>query len=510
MDGEGRPILNEDGTQKIGELGTQCPALKQRDHGSWYYYLELPAGVGGKRRRARKGGFATKKAAEDKAQEILDLARAGVEVLSDETVGEYLRRWLTGKQRIKKSTSHSYEDYLRLYFVPHLGHIKLRDLRTRHIEVMFTEIRKENEQRLADQEAADRARVAEHAAHKAWRDAHKPRPPELRARWKAAQAELKEALAKPRRTTEAGTQDRIKRALSSALETARKQRLITDNWVAYVELPSYRPPRPMVWTASRIAAWQQTGRKPGPVMVWRPEHTGRFLDSVVDDRLYPLWHLIAFHGLRRGEACALSWREVDFDSGIIRITEQIVAVAYEPHEGTPKSDQIRDITLDGETLELLRWWRARQLVERSEWEQKHEENPGQCGPYADSGRVFTQEGGAVYHPQFFSDRFRRLHVRAALPPVRLHDLRHGAATIALLAGVHIKVVQKKLGHSSIKVTGDIYTSVLEEVEKEAAEATLAAVPRTRRKMFENPAPEVDGDRGARDDPQEGQAEEVAA
>lgn len=52
-----------------------------------------------------------------------------------------------------------------------------------------------------------------------------------------------------------------------------------------------------------------------------------------------------------------------------------------------------------------------------------------------------------------------------------------------MAGVHIKVVQKKLGHSSIKVTGDIYTSVLEEVEKEAAEATLGAVPRARKKIL---------------------------
>ncbi|WP_406003605.1 tyrosine-type recombinase/integrase [Streptomyces sp. NBC_00829] len=212
------------------------------------------------------------------------------------------------------------------------------------------------------------------------------------------------------------------------------------------------------------------------ILAWRPEHTGQFLDSAVHDRLYPLWHLIAFHGLRRGESCALSWGEVDLDEGIIHITEQIVAVTYEPYEDTPKTDQIRDITLDQDTLDLLRWWKARQEAERAEALENNR-------PWENCGRVFTREDGTVYHPQFFSDRFERPYKKADLPPIRLHDLRHGAATIALLAGVHIKVVQKKLGHSSIKVTGDIYTSVLEEVEKEAAEATLAAVPRARKKIL---------------------------
>jgi len=53
----------------------------------------------------------------------------------------------------------------------------------------------------------------------------------------------------------------------------------------------------------------------------------------------------------------------------------------------------------------------------------------------ESGRVFTRENGEGYHPQYFSDRFERLWKKADLPPIRLHDLRHGAATLALAAGV---------------------------------------------------------------------------
>ena len=71
--------------------------------------------------------------------------------------------------------------------------------------------------------------------------------------------------------------------------------------------------------------------------------------------------------------------------------------------------------------------------------------------------------------------------RAGLPPIRLHDLRHGAATIALAAGTEMKVVQEMLGHSSISLTSDTYTSVLPELAREAAEAAARLVPRQRSK-----------------------------
>ena len=84
--------------------------------------------------------------------------------------------------------------------------------------------------------------------------------------------------------------------------------------------------------------------------------------------------------------------------------------------------------------------------------------------------------------------FRRLSTEAGLPPVRLHDLRHGAATLALAAGVDLRVVQDMLGHSSIVLTADTYTSVLPAVAHTAAEkvATLiiragCVVPGTQRR-----------------------------
>ncbi|GLW99435.1 tyrosine-type recombinase/integrase [Microtetraspora sp. NBRC 16547] len=83
--------------------------------------------------------------------------------------------------------------------------------------------------------------------------------------------------------------------------------------------------------------------------------------------------------------------------------------------------------------------------------------------WTDSGFVFTDELGRPLHPQHVSDQFYLLASQAGLPPVRQHDLRHGAASLMLAAGVELKVVQKTLGHVSSTFTRDTYTSVYPEV-----------------------------------------------
>lgn len=85
----------------------------------------------------------------------------------------------------------------------------------------------------------------------------------------------------------------------------------------------------------------------------------------------------------------------------------------------------------------------------------------------------------MLHPDKLSEAFERLVKSSGLPPIRLHDLRHGAATLALAGGTDMKVVQEMLGHSSITITSDIYTSVLPQVARDAAEAAARLVPRTR-------------------------------
>ena len=91
--------------------------------------------------------------------------------------------------------------------------------------------------------------------------------------------------------------------------------------------------------------------------------------------------------------------------------------------------------------------------------------------------MFTREDGSQLHPDTVSTVFERIHREAGLPPIRLHDLRHTAASLALAAGVPLKVVSEQLGHSSLAITADTYTSVLPAVAAAAAEAVADVIPR---------------------------------
>lgn len=114
-----------------------------------------------------------------------------------------------------------------------------------------------------------------------------------------------------------------------------------------------------------------------------------------------------------------------------------------------------------------------------------------CSPgYRDSGYVFTGLNGDPMAPDRLTRTFKKLVALAGLPPIRLHDLRHGAASLALSAGVELKVVQEMLGHSSIVLTADTYTSVLPDATHAAAEKVAALiikagclVPGTRRQRW---------------------------
>src|SRR4051794_22568441 len=238
---------------------------------------------------------------------------------------------------------------------------------------------------------------------------------------------------------------------------------------------------PLVWTDERVALWRRTGRRPSPVMVWIPAQTVAFLDAAGADRLYPLWHLVAHRGLRRSEAIHLRWADVDLDAAQATVREQ----SDEAMAWSPKSESgNRTIALDALTVEVLQVHRDAQDAERRLWAEA----------WTDSGRVFTKEDGTQLNADSVSQRFDRLVARHDLPPVRLHDLPHGAATLALTAGADIKVVSHELGHSSMQITQitqitqDLYTSVLPQVSQAAADA-VAALLASSRQLAVTSAPE---------------------
>ncbi|MFI1306894.1 site-specific integrase [Streptomyces sioyaensis] len=214
----------------------------------------------------------------------------------------------------------------------------------------------------------------------------------------------------------------------------------------------------------------RTGDRPSPVMVWTPEQAGQFLDFLADtgERLYGLFHLITFRGLRRGEACGVRWNDRNRRVRSLTIATQLVQDGWNVVESAPKTDSgERTITLDEYTDEVLEAHRIKQDAERLEW--------GEA--WQSTGRMFTRENGDFIPPGWLSDYFERLVEFAGLPPIRLHDLRHVAASLMLAASVDVKIASEKPGHSETRITREIYQSVMPKVATEAAEATAAIVPR---------------------------------
>lgn len=199
---------------------------------------------------------------------------------------------------------------------------------------------------------------------------------------------------------------------------------------------------------------------------WSAAELRAFLAQVNDDRLYAAWHVSASTGMRRGEVLGLRWLDVDLDTARLTVRQAIISVNYVVHVEEPKTAiGRRVIDLDAYTVAVLRAHRTRQLEERLSW-----------GPaYEDSGLVFTREDGALIHPDRFSQMFD-LHVsHSGQPRIRLHDLRHTWATLALKAGVHPKVVSERLGHATVAFTLDVYSHVTPGMQADAAERVAALI-----------------------------------
>ncbi|MGB3736973.1 MAG: tyrosine-type recombinase/integrase [Ilumatobacter sp.] len=200
---------------------------------------------------------------------------------------------------------------------------------------------------------------------------------------------------------------------------------------------------------------------------WSSDELRTFLDSVRADRLHAAFVLLATTGMRRGEVLGLRWSDLDFDGGGLAVSNTLTTVGTGLVTGPPKTSRSRrQIFLDEGTLSVLREHRRQQNEERLS-----------VGPAWNGSvdYVFTDELGEPVHPDAFSRSFRRRVAEVDLPVIRLHDLRHSYATLALKAGVHPKVVSERLGHATIGVTLDLYSHVTPSIARDAADVVASRI-----------------------------------
>jgi integrase len=165
-------------------------------------------------------------------------------------------------------------------------------------------------------------------------------------------------------------------------------------------------------------------------------------------------------GMREGELLALHWQDIDFERGVLQVRRTHSYIPAKGHyESEPKTaSSKRSLILAPFALEALKVQRTAQKAARMH-----------AGPatWQEKGLVFCNAQGDYLWVATLHRAFKRLLQLAGLPDIRFHDLRHTAAVALIMKGVHAKVIQEILGHSSIKITMDIYGHVFPSMQRDA-------------------------------------------
>lgn len=188
-----------------------------------------------------------------------------------------------------------------------------------------------------------------------------------------------------------------------------------------------------------------------PPSVYTAEQVQTFLSSVKDDRFYLIYVLAIYGGFREGELLGLHAEDVQLEAGVITVKR---AAQYLLGKGVvitePKTAKSRrSVKLPTTALKVLEEYLKQLNINQ--------------------GLIFTTASGNPISPRFLVKKFKQAITKAGLPDIRFHDLRHTSATLLLSANVHPKVVQERLGHSSITLTMDTYSHVIPGMQDEAAE-----------------------------------------
>ncbi|MER6368248.1 site-specific integrase [Streptomyces mirabilis] len=249
-------------------------------------------------------------------------------------------------------------------------------------------------------------------------------------------ANVRQMISKVTEQASAATAKEAHRVLRTALTAACRDELISRNVVQLVPAPRVEP------------------RELHP---WSLDETLTFLEAARTDPLYPAFVLAVALGLRRGEILGLQWRDVDLDRRTLTVRTTLNRGGKELYLDTTKNRRARVIPIPLMCVAPLRWQRLRQAARRdaigADWH--------------DSDHVFTTRSGRPIEPRNLYRSFLRIAASAGLPQVRLHDTRHGCASLLFAAGVAPRTVMEILGHSQIAVTMNVYTHVSDDNRREA-------------------------------------------
>ncbi|MEU1941387.1 tyrosine-type recombinase/integrase [Streptomyces sp. NPDC020125] len=386
--------------------------IVQRKDGRWHgaAYVLTPDGT-------YKRRFVYGKSWDDVHDKLTRLkadSQSGIPVVTSKlSLGEYLTYWLANVARIKvrPTTYAAYETLVRIYLAPGLGKKKLARLTARDIRTFL----------------ATTARTCQCCAQ----GKDKARP------------ERKRRCCALGKCCESYPSDRTVRFLLVLLRAALQHAVRED------ELPRN--------VAKNVELSMGTKREIEPLTV---KEGRQFLAAARGNRLWAAYELAVRIGLRRGEVLGLRWKDVDLTDGTITIRQTLQRVGGELLIAAPKTHRsARRVALPAECVTALRSRRAQQHGDRLASGDKWKDNG--------SDLVFTTKNGTPIEPRNLNRAFTLLCDKAGVRRVRFHDLRHTCASLLHEQGADARMIMEVLGHSSIRVTMDIYTFVRLDSQRSA-------------------------------------------
>jgi integrase len=370
----------------------------------------------GRRTQPSKGGFPDKESAAAALTDYLAETDGGRRTYDRKmTVGTWMRRWLVECERrvaagtMEQRTLNGYRGHIDEHLAPLLGGNRLRDLTREHVDAALAQL--------------------------------------------AKPVETSTTTGRGRRftgTRTASTINSIRRTLRTCLAAAERAGRIDRN-------PA----------SGKLEAIGRIGNAESPW--WEPGELQAFLDHVADDELVTMWTVAAFTGLRRSELCGLAWQALDLTGPVPGLhVLQRVSAANGPHPcpRCPGAHTGRLIRPLAKSKAGVRWVPLakpalaaleRRKVALEAWK----ETAGEV--YVDHGLVWSTQRGEPLQPNDVTKRHGELVATAGLPPITLHNMRHGAGSLMVAAGMPIELVAKVLGHASPSVTRGIYLHGLKGV-----------------------------------------------
>lgn len=197
------------------------------------------------------------------------------------------------------------------------------------------------------------------------------------------------------------------------------------------------------------------------IIVWDSEDARKFAHESEGVSRYSLAVKLALTtGMRQGEILGLRWKDVDFLNKIIRVTQTLTHDGKTLKVGAKTISSVRPIAIDDETKNnLLKQYNLIQLEKRTS-----------KGKYLDNDLVICTNKGTPCTPRNLMRVFYSLLQKIDVPKITFHNLRHTHATLLLIAGIHPKIVSERLGHASVKITLDLYSHLLPNMQAEAAQS----------------------------------------